>query len=391
MMKLLPMEYAIRNLGRSKVRLALSVGGGVLVVLLVLAAAGFVTGMERSLTGMGQEGNAILLGAGSEESLERSEIEAGVPGLAAGSIRGIKVNLGVPLVSPEVHMQVPLGMSKMDASPTMMLIRGVTPAAVMVHSQVRLTHGRLPEVGRDELMIGRSVAARMGVEGASLMPGGGAALWFDGRPWTIVGQFEAPGTAMESEVWTPLSDLMIAARRKTLSCVILTLDKAEFADVDSFAKQQQKLELVAVRETDYYQGLSAFYRPVRAMVWITAGLIAVGGLFGGLNTMFAAFASRVREIGMLQSLGYSRRAIVVSFMQESLLTAAAGAILGAAIGLSTLDRITVKFSAGAFGLSMDAATLSAGLLAGLALGLVGALPPAWRSVRLPIAEALKSA
>ena len=136
--------------------------------------------------------------------------------------------------------------------------------------------------------------------------------------------------------------------------------------------------------------LAAFFGPIRAMVWATAVLIASGGVLGGLNTMYAAFASRVREVGALQAMGFARRAIVVSLVQESLVASAAGALLAAGLGLLLLDGLTVPFSAGVFGLVVDAPVLATGLAGGLLLGLVGALPPALRCLRLPITDALKS-
>jgi putative ABC transport system permease protein len=175
----------------------------------------------------------------------------------------------------------------------------------------------------------------------------------------------------------------------------MTLDSsaqhgAEYEDVDVFAKTRLDLELVALRETSYYSKLRTFFRPIQLMVWITAILIATGGLFGGLNTMYAAFASRIREMGSLQAIGYSRSAIVVSLVQESLLATAAGALLAAALALLFLDGITVRFSMGAFGLLIDSSVLLVGLAAGLVLGVAGALPPAWRCLRLPISQALKA-
>jgi putative ABC transport system permease protein len=387
-MKLLPWDYGVRNLGRSPLRLALSLGGSALVVLLVLAAGAFVRGVDRSLSVSGGSKNVILLGAGSEESFERSEINPAAGQLAQASIPGIRSRLGVAYVSPEVHMQTLIRESRESAQAPQVLVRGVTPAAFLVHSQARVTEGRAPEPGRDEVIVGALAGAKMGLADARLRPG--QALYFDDRTWTIVGRFEAPGTVMEAEVWTPLSDLQIAAKRDNLSCVVLTLDTAEFDDVDAFAKQRLDLELVAMREREYYSKLSAFYRPIQLMVWATAGLIALGGLLGGLNTMYAAFASRVREIGSLQAIGYARGAIVLSLVQESLLAAAAGALVAAALALLTLDGLHVRFSMGVFGLVIDSMVLALGLGAGLALGVAGALPPAWRALRLPIAEALKA-
>lgn len=391
-MRLLPWEYAVRNLGRSPMRLVLSVAGGTLVVLLVLAAGAFVRGMEKSLDVSGGEQNIILLGAGSEESFERSEIDPSVDGLVINSDLGrfIKTRGGVPFVAPEVHLMAELRQGSAEGQALPVLLRGVTPAAFNVHEQVAVAEGRVPEPGRDELMIGRLAHTRMGVPAASV--GVGAQLWFDDRPWTVVGVFDAPGTVMEAEVWCPLRDLQIAAKRDNYSCVVLTLGPGgEFGDVDQFCKQRLDLELVALRETDYYAGLSDFFRPVRAMVMATALLIALGGLFGGLNTMYAAFASRVREVGALQAIGYSRGAIVLSLVQESVLAATTGSLVAAALGLAVLDGLAVRFSMGAFGLILDGPVLAIGLLSGIILGVVGALPPAWRCLRMPITEALKAA
>ena len=126
------------------------------------------------------------------------------------------------------------------------------------------------------------------------------------------------------------------------------------------------------------------------MVIVTAILIALGAILGGLNTMYAAFASRVREIGSLQTLGYSRLAIVISFIQESLLATSMGAIIACIGGLLILDGIVVQFSLGAFGLSISAAVLALGLLAGALLGICGAALPVWRCLRKPIPQALRA-
>src|SRR3954464_12611862 len=115
-MRMLPWEYGVRNLARSPLRLALSLGGSALVVLLVLAAGGFVRGMDKSLRVSGGGDNVILLGAGSEESFERSEIAPSVPGLAQASIRGIKQRLGVAYVSPEVFLMAILKQTKDEAA-----------------------------------------------------------------------------------------------------------------------------------------------------------------------------------------------------------------------------------------------------------------------------------
>ena len=388
-MRLLPFEYAVRNLGRSTLRLILSVLGSFLVVMLVIAAVAFVRGMEKSLIGSGSPDNVILLGAGSAESVERSELSPSVAGLVSASVPGIKTKLGLHYVSPEVHMSLVISAHAGEGSTRSAVIRGVTPTAYLVHKQLRIVQGRAPLPGHDEVMVGQLAATRIGWQPEALEVG--KTLWFDNRPWTIVGAFAAAGTVMDAEIWCPLTDLQIAAKRDSLSCVILTLDGADFSDVDIFASTRLDLEIIAIQEDRYYRQLVSFYRPIRLMVWVTASLIAMGGLFGGLNTLYAAFAARFREMGMLQSLGYSRAAVALSLMQESVLISLTGALLASTVALILLEGVAVKISMGAFGLVLDAPTLAIGLAAGLILGVVGAIPPTLNCLRQPITEALKSA
>ncbi|MEE8130317.1 MAG: FtsX-like permease family protein, partial [Vicinamibacterales bacterium] len=219
----------------------------------------------------------------------------------------------------------------------------------------------------------------------------GKTLYFDNRDWTIVGRFRAPNTVMDAEIWVPLTDLQIATKRESsLSCVVVSLDTATDVDVDIFAKSRLDLEIIAISERDYYRSIAAFYRPIRIMIIATAVLIALGALLGGLNTMYAAFAARVREVGMLQTLGFTRLAIVLNLSEESIFTAACGTIVGAAAGLGLLDGLAIRFSMGAFAITVDAPVMLLGLAGGLLVGLVGAIPPAARCLQLPITESLKT-
>ncbi|MAY74695.1 MAG: hypothetical protein CMJ31_08305 [Phycisphaerae bacterium] len=386
----LPFNYAFRNLGRSGVRLAASLVGSSLVVLLILASGGFVRGMQLTLTqDAGMQDNVMILGAGSEEGVERSQIDASVDGIAAASIPGLKERAGVIYASPEIHAALPVRESAESDEDLSSVMRGVREVALLVHPEVEIVEGHLPRAGRDELMLGELAATRLGLPEDRVAIG--QTLYFDDRDWTIVGRFSAPNTVMNAEIWLPLTDLQIATNREaSLSCVIVTLDRATFADADLFAKSRLDLELTAIRESDYYASIAAFYGPIRIMIIVTAVLIASGGVLGGLNTMYAAFAARVREVGMLQALGFTRLAIVMNLTEESVFAAACGALIGATLGLVLLDGVAVRFSMGAFALAIDAPVLLAGILGGLVVGFIGAIPPAVRCLRLPITEALKS-
>ncbi len=389
-MRQLPFEYAYRNFGRSKVRLIASLVGAALVVVLILAAAGFVRGMQRTLvTAPALHENVMIIGVGSEEGVERSQISNNVASIAAASIRGLKKAGEIDYVSPEIHMALPVRTDANDPTPRPSVMRGVTSTAYLVHPEVEIVEGRPPRPGEDELMAGGLAAARLGLPDEGLAVG--ETIWFDNRPWTIVGRFRAPNTVMDAELWLPLTDLQIATKREaSLSCVIVSLDTARFPSVDVFAKSRLDLEITAIREADYYASIAAFYRPIRIMIIVTAVLIAAGGLLGGLNTMYASFAARVREIGMLQALGFTRTAIVLNLTEESMFAAATGALIGAAAGLLLLDGLAVRFSMGAFELTMDAPVVLTGLAGGLLVGLVGAAPPAIRCLRMPITQALKA-
>jgi putative ABC transport system permease protein len=397
-MRLLPASYATRNLGRSPARLALSVGGAALVALLAMAGAGFALGMDRALRASGHERNVVLLGAGSEESVERSEIPRATADVVAASLRGIGSWDGRPLASPEVNVALTVAaLGAPGAADRTGLVRGVTPMAYLVHPQVRLTAGRAPESGSNEVALGASAATAAGFDAAALERtlaegGAGAAeVLVDARPFRVVGLFRAPGTVMDGETWMPVDDVLVLTQRETVSSVIVGLAPgAEPADADEFAQRRIDLELSAIHEPAYYASQSAFYRPVRVMVLASAALVAAGALLGGMNTMFAAFASRIRELAMLQVLGFRRGAIAVSMLQESLIASMAGALIAVACAMLFLDGIAIRFSMGTFGIRVDETVVAIGITSGAFVGAAGCIAPAIRCLRTPLTTALKS-
>ncbi len=383
---MLPLSYAIRNLFRDKSRLAQTVGGSALVVLLVMAAAALNSGMKQVLSASGSPLNAILIGTGSEESIQRSEIAERTAGIAAAGVAGVSQPLGSPAVSTEIHYMTFLEISGKSRSQA--LFRGVTPAALLVHPEVRLLEGTFPQPG--EIMVGKLAWRKLGLPSAEhIKPSTPVKL--DGSEVTISGTFAAPGTVMESEIWAPLSDIRMLAQRETVSCVVLRLETPDdFAEADLFSKQRLDLELTALRESDYYAHLANFFKPLRIMTWITAGLVAAGAVFGGLNTLYAAFASRIKELATLQAIGFTRRAILASLVQESLLACLTGTLAASAIALLFLDGRTIPFSIGAFTATVTPTVAIIGLATGISLGLIGALPAAIRCLKPPLPTALRS-
>lgn len=382
---MLPLTYALRNLFRDRSRLLQTVGGSALVVLLIMSASALNQGMSEVLSASGSPKNAILLGTGSEESIQRSEVSAQLAGIAEGGIRGVSKTLGRSATSPEIHYMSFLETA--DGRKGQGLFRGVTPGALLVHPEVRLIEGSFPRAG--EIMIGRLAWRKLGFEESDLKPG--AKMKLENSELTVSGVFAAPGTVMESEVWAALGDLHMLAQRETVSCVVLRMDDPEdFSEADLFAQQRLDLELTAMRESDYYAALSDFYGPIKVMTWLTAGLVAAGAIFGGFNTLYAAFAARIRELATLQAIGFGRAAVFISLVQESLIACLAGTLLASVAALIVLDGRTIPFSIGAFTISISPQVAIIGLVAGILLGILGSIPPAIRCLLPSLPKALRS-
>lgn len=381
-MRLLPIRYAVRNLYRSIGRLAQLLLGSALVVFLAMGAHSLNEGMRRMLAGTGDAQNVLIVSAGSEESIQQSEIPANAAGILEASLAGVYAPLGARAVSPQIeHMtEIKIGETTAQA-----FLRGVDERALLTHPNVAVLEGRFP--GPGEAMVGRYAWRRLGVPESALRPGN--TLLIDNATIRIVGVFTAPGTVFESEIWMNLHDLLVLARRETYSAVVVRLEDGDPADVEFFTRQRLDLELSAVPEKTYYEKLAWFYAPVRWIFWATALLIAAAAFMGGLNTIHAAFAARVREVATLQAIGYSRAAIFVSFLQESLLAAAGGTLLGATALIALVADRVVYIGAGAFMPDCGPETLAVGLAAGALLGLLGTLPPAFRCLMPPLPQALR--
>lgn len=381
---MLPFSYALRNLFRDPSRLLQTVGGSAVVVLLLIAAVALNQGMDSVLSASGSSQNVILLGKGSEESIERSEVGIDAESAAATSISGLKEILGVTAISGEITYQAPIRTA--SGVEEQALLRGVFETALLVHETVRLIEGSFP--GPGEVMIGHLAHRKLGVNQKDLAIG--KSLYFGDSEITISGRFTAPGTVLESEIWFDRNDLASLTQRDSLSSITLRLAEGDIDDVELFTFKRNDLELASIREDLYYQKLSLFYEPIKIMTWVTAALVAAGAIFGGLNTLYAAFAARIKEMATLQSIGYTRTALFISLIQESLLATLSGTLIAFILAWLFLDGQTVPFSVGTFTLTLTPGVIFAGLITGVLLGSLGTLPPAIRCLLPSLPKALRS-
>ena len=384
--RLLPWEYAIRNLFRRPLRTALTFIGLTTVILMVFVVVGFIRGLEKSLAVSGDPQVAVVFALGMGENLEYSSIEMSTSDIVAASVEGIEERYGRKYVSPELYLGTEVTVEGSDV-PDMGLVRGLTQSALSVRRRVELEEGKWPESG--EVLVGRMAATKLGAKAGDLAIG--RTVSFEGRNWRISGTFSAAGAAFESELWCRLDDLQQAMKRQDLSLVAVALKPdADFANLELFCMERLDLELQTMPETEYYDSLQRDYGPVRMLAWLVVLLVSGAGVFAGLNTMYGSVVGRVRELASLQTIGFVRRAILVSLIQEGVVLAAAASLLATLAAVVFVNEAAVRFTMGAFALRIDEVAVLIGCGVGLLLGVFGAVPPAIRALKMPIVDGLKA-
>jgi len=391
---LVPVTYSTRSLLVRRWTSIFTAGGIGLVVAVTILLAGLVGGLQRMLVGTGDPDNLVVLRKGATNdgssflTREAVQIVRALSGIATGAD-------GRPLVSPEIINQ-PFIRTR-EGGRENVLVRGIEPVAFQVHRDVRLVEGRMLQPKLGEVVVGKGVALRH--DGAHV----GGRLSFGRRTWTVVGVFDGGGTAFESEIWADLSDVQDDARRPS-GCSGIRLRVAPGADrqalIDRIAADA-RVTLEAKPETVYYEEQADAANSLYVLVLVLAVIMATGATFGALNTMYAAVAGRTAEIGTLRALGFSRTAILLSFLSESLLLAAGGFVGGVVLGVVAMWAVNTLLQGVAFSMmTFSVATVllqpsTTGVLLGLlfavAIGGLGGLAPAWRASRLRVVDALHRA
>lgn len=377
-MTLLPFGYVLRNILRQSTRSLVTIGGIAATTMLVIAMQSFAAGMTEAGKGSAHDDVVLLLGVASEVDLVRSVVPRGSAEVAAASVPGVLTANGQRAASVELHIASRRG-------DQVGLLRGVTPAAYLVHSRVTVVEGREPREPF-ELMVGGLAATRMGLPADAMQVG--KSIELERREFKIVGRFAAPGTVYEAEMWGRLSDIMLATKREDVSCVVLRLaDKQNLAEVKLFAGRRLDLEIAAIPETEMMQALASSLEPIAALARWMAVLAVIAGAFACANTMFAAVLARTKELATLRSIGYSPPSLAVSIVMEGVFVAFAGGAIGILLALLVGD-VSLRYPMGALRLDPDLPSRLVGILSALASGLLGGIVPAVRAVRIPLVEAI---
>lgn len=386
----IPISYNVRSVvSRWPAALVAVVGiagtVGVFVAMLAMAA-----GFQATLVSSGSPENALVRRAGADSemtsviNLEQLRIIADAPGVARNA-------QGNALVSGEVVAigAFPLASSGTDAN---VQVRGLSPLVLDVRSGVRIARGRFLQPGLAEMVVGRNVVTTY--QGLDL----GSRVEFGGRTWSVVGVFDAGGSAFDSEVWCDAIILNQTLNRpdNIFQSVTARLESPDhFGEFTDALTADPRLTVQVDGEQAYYARQSRVVTTmIQVMGFLVAAVMAVGAVFGALNTMYSAVSARAREVATLRAIGFGGGAVVVSFMVESLVIAAAGGVLGclAALPVNGFTTGTLNwqtFSHLAFSFRVTPGHLTAGVVFALAMGVLGGLPPAIRAARLPVASALR--
>lgn len=367
------------RLGSSSV-IVVGIAGVVGVLVSILAMGmGFAGTLDRG----GAPDRAIVLRGGSD-----SELSSGIGLEEMGIVESMP---GVALASRELYTvaDVPKRSSGLDAN---LIVRGVGADAFAIREEVQVTEGRAFTPGKGELIAGRGAAAEFA--GIDL----GATVKLRQTEWTVVGIFEAGGSAYESELWMDLPVAQSAFRRgSSASSMRLRVNAPErIAEIARSVEEDPRLDLVVVGEEEFFQAQrGGLATTIERFGYAVGVIMAVGAVFAALNTMYSAVVTRTVEIATLRALGFGSLPVVASVMAESMALATVGGLLGAAVAYFGFNGFTVStlsdtsFSQIAFDFAVTPKLLATGFVWALALGAVGGLFPALRAATLPITAALR--
>ena len=359
------------------------------VVAVFVAVLSIGEGFAATLATTGSPATAIVVRTGSDSEMmslmgrDDARIVTEAPGVARGADGAV--------ASAEVYVIVDVR-KKSTGTEANVPLRGVQPSAFAVRDRLQITSGRRFEPGRNEVIVGAGAAQ----EFAGLEVGE-SVRWGEST-WQVVGHFTSDGDLNESEIWCDVGVLQPAYRRgNSFQSVYVKLESpAAFTAFKDALTRDPRLDVKVSRESEFFAEQSKMLTLIITVLGsLVAALMAIGAVFGALNTMYSAVSARTREIATLRALGFGGGPVVVSVLAESLLLAIVGGIVGgvgaylAFDGFRTSTLNWQSFSQVAFAFAVTPRLLVMGIFWALLVGLVGGLFPAIRAARLGVAQALR--
>ncbi|MGH8202512.1 MAG: ABC transporter permease [Steroidobacteraceae bacterium] len=356
---------------------------GVLVALLAMAE-----GFSATLQQTGSDDTAIVLRAGSQTEIN-SVVDHDSLVVVSQEPQVKRDAKGVPIASAEIVVAaaIPKKGTTADAN---VEIRGVGDEVWQLNPRLRIVAGRRFSPGLRELIVGKQAAREFAHSDI------GSTLDLNGEPWTVVGWFDS-GDSHNSEFWADTNVVATTYHRgSSTSSVTVRLQNPQVFDAFKTAiKTDPQLKLDVQTTRKYYDAQSeGLTKAIRVLGTTVAVIMGIGALFGALNTMYAAVATRTREIATLRAIGFRGAPVVVSVLIETLLLAVGGGVIGAGIAWILFDNYTAStlganFSQVVFEFRVTPALLASGLKWALAIGFLGGLFPAVRAATMPVTDGLR--
>lgn len=385
---MIPIKYNVRNLRVRWVTTLMTVIATAVVVGVTVLVFGFSDGLEQALRLSGEPLDVVVLRKGSDNETG-STIESQVAREIANQPEIAKDDSGVPLCASE-HVTILIKPRQVDGAKVNVIVRGVQPASRALRPDFKIVEGRDFKLGVNEAITSRALANRFQQLGLN------EKFEINKVDFTIVGYFEAGGSSAESEVWTSIDDLT-GARRTPGAISVVNLrcqDEAAKEKLIAKLKDDEQFKLKPVDEMKYFEDQTSSSILIKSLGFILGGFLTFGAMFAAANTMYAAVANRAREIGTLRAIGFSRSAILTSFMLESVLLCLIGGLLGCLANLPLIGRSGgtsnfATFSELTFSFQFGPWTFIRGFSMALVMGLLGGLFPAVRAVRMKVVDALR--
>jgi len=385
----IPLAYNVRNLAARRTSTSLTALGIAAVAWVFIFTLALAGGFEAALRTTGSAKNAIVIrnGASSElmsiVSREAADAVAAQPEVARAAD-------GAPLEASE--LVVIWNLERKSGNTTNVIVRGVTPRSLALRENARLLAGRMFRPGVEEIVVGKMLSERFKHCGLN------ERIQLAGRVWTVVGILDADGSAYDSEIWGDVELFMPIFDRPVFQNVTLRLDDpSHFGALKKRIEADPRFSLQVRREDEFYAAQSGMMATLLRTLGLFVTLImALGAVFGALNTMYASVSSRTKEIGTLLALGFSRGAVMLSILIESTILCVFGGLIGCLLALPVRSFTTgtmsfASFSELAFRFQVTPGMLLGGVLFAACMGLVGGFFPARRAARMPITEAVRQA
>jgi putative ABC transport system permease protein len=376
-----------QRIGTSLV-IVIGIAGVVAVLISVLSMS---TGFRKTIDNSARADRAIILSQGAESEAGSSLSRANVLNIV--DTPGIKKGFnGKPIVSAETLIAAPVA-RRGDHSEAYITLRVVGPEAFALRPEFKLVAGRMFQPAVHELLVGKSALGQFaGVEI-------GDRITLREGEWTVVGVFTSDGNSHESEFIADADTVVSAYAQNSFNSLTVLLDSPESLDGFKDALTTNPALTVDVkREPEYFATVSKpLNRMLNLVAYTIGGIMAIGALFGALNTMYSAVSSRSTEIAMLRAIGFGGGAVVISVLIEALSLALMGAVIGVAFAyfgfnghaISTIGG-TVGSSQLVYSLTVSPPLMAIGMVLACAIGFLGGLFPAIRAARLPVASALRA-